>query len=138
MVYYPNTRKISNCTDQAPNFFHSLFPVAPSGARRHLQNASFHFSFLILYTVGKTPWAGDQPAARPLPTLEKTQIKRRQTSIPQAGFESTTPMFGCVKSVHASDSAATVGAQLLLYPGYINNHCNFTHIYLGARLAWSV
>jgi hypothetical protein len=26
------------------------------------------FSFLILYTVGRTPWTGDQPFARPLPT----------------------------------------------------------------------
>jgi hypothetical protein len=26
------------------------------------------FSFLILYTVGSTPWTGDQPDARPLPT----------------------------------------------------------------------
>jgi hypothetical protein len=26
------------------------------------------FSFLILYTVGRTPWTGDQPVARPLPT----------------------------------------------------------------------
>jgi hypothetical protein len=25
------------------------------------------FSFLILYTVGTTPWTGDQPVARPLP-----------------------------------------------------------------------
>jgi hypothetical protein len=26
------------------------------------------FSFLILYTVARTPWRGDQPFARPLPT----------------------------------------------------------------------
>jgi hypothetical protein len=26
------------------------------------------FSFLILYTVGRTPWTGDQPVAGPLPT----------------------------------------------------------------------
>jgi hypothetical protein len=26
------------------------------------------FSFLILYTVGRTPWTGDQTVARPLPT----------------------------------------------------------------------
>jgi hypothetical protein len=25
------------------------------------------FSFLILYTVGRTPWMGDRPVARPLP-----------------------------------------------------------------------
>jgi hypothetical protein len=26
------------------------------------------FNFLILYIVGRTPWTGDQPVARPLPT----------------------------------------------------------------------
>jgi hypothetical protein len=26
------------------------------------------FSFLILYTFGRTPWTGDQPITRPLPT----------------------------------------------------------------------
>jgi hypothetical protein len=29
--------------------------------------------FLILYTVGRTPWTGDQPIARPLPTHGTTQ-----------------------------------------------------------------
>jgi hypothetical protein len=29
------------------------------------------FSFLIPYTVGRTPWTGDQPVARPLPTHRK-------------------------------------------------------------------
>jgi hypothetical protein len=27
---------------------------------------------LILYTLGRTPWAGDQPVARPLPTEDNT------------------------------------------------------------------
>jgi hypothetical protein len=30
------------------------------------------FSFLVLYTVDRTPWTGDQPVARPLPTHRKT------------------------------------------------------------------
>jgi hypothetical protein len=29
------------------------------------------FSFLIIYTVGRSPWTGDQPVARPLPTQNK-------------------------------------------------------------------
>jgi hypothetical protein len=29
---------------------------------------SHFFSFLNLHTVGKTPWTGDQPDERPLPT----------------------------------------------------------------------
>jgi hypothetical protein len=30
------------------------------------------FRFLILYTVGRTPWTGYQPVARPLPTQKNT------------------------------------------------------------------
>jgi hypothetical protein len=41
------------------------------------------FSFLILYTVGRTPWIGDQPVARPLPTYRTTQT---ETSMPRVGF----------------------------------------------------
>jgi hypothetical protein len=49
------------------------------------------FSFLILYTVGRTPWNVDQPVARPLPTHRtiQTQNKRTQTSIPSVWFEPT-------------------------------------------------
>jgi hypothetical protein len=41
------------------------------------------FSLLILYTVGRTPWTGDQPVARTLPThrTAQTQNKRTQTSM---------------------------------------------------------
>jgi hypothetical protein len=30
------------------------------------------FSFLILYTVGRTPWTKDQPVTRPMPTHRTT------------------------------------------------------------------
>jgi hypothetical protein len=33
------------------------------------------FRFLILYTVGRTFWTGDQPVARPLPTHTPTQTE---------------------------------------------------------------
>jgi hypothetical protein len=33
------------------------------------------FQFLNLYTVGRTPWSGDQPDARPLPTHRTTQTE---------------------------------------------------------------
>jgi hypothetical protein len=35
------------------------------------------FSFLILYTVRRTPWAGDQHVARPLPTHRITQTQNK-------------------------------------------------------------
>jgi hypothetical protein len=42
------------------------------------------FSFLIVYTVGRTPWTRDRPVARPLPThrTTQTQNKHTQTSMP--------------------------------------------------------
>jgi hypothetical protein len=39
----------------------------------------FFFSFLILYTFGRTPWTGDQPVARPLPTHRTTQTQNKCT-----------------------------------------------------------
>jgi hypothetical protein len=67
-------------------------------------------SFLILYTVGRTPWRGDQPVARPLPTHRITQTwnKCTQTSMPWVGFESTVPPFERAKRIHALDRAAAV------------------------------
>jgi hypothetical protein len=68
------------------------------------------FQFLNLYTVGRTPWTGDQPVARPLPTHRTTEIqnKRTQTSMPRVGFEPTIPVFERAKTVHTLDRAATV------------------------------
>jgi hypothetical protein len=48
-----------------------------------LLNLGRFFSFVILYTVCRTPWTGDQPVTRPLPTNRTTQAqnKRTQTSM---------------------------------------------------------
>jgi hypothetical protein len=35
------------------------------------------FSFLILYTASRTPWTGDHPIARPLPTHRTTQTQNK-------------------------------------------------------------
>jgi hypothetical protein len=53
------------------------------------------FSFLVLYTVGRTPRTGDQPVARPLSahTTRQTQNKRTYTSMPRVGFEPKIPVF---------------------------------------------
>jgi hypothetical protein len=68
------------------------------------------FSFLILYRVGRTPWTGDQPLVRKLPThrTTQTQNKRTQTSMHRVGFEPKTSVFERAKTVHALDRAATV------------------------------
>jgi hypothetical protein len=70
--------------------------------------AAFHF--LNLCIVGRTPWTGDQPVARPLPThmTAQTQNKRTQASMPRVGFDPTIPAFERAKTVHALYCAATV------------------------------
>jgi hypothetical protein len=71
-------------------------------------------SFLILYTAGRTLWAGDQPVARPLPPhrTRPTQNKR----MPQVEFETTIPVFERAKTVHlfiCSELPASEFASLL-------------------------
>jgi hypothetical protein len=68
------------------------------------------FSFLIFYTVGRTPWTGDQPVVRPLPEHRTPQTQNRgtQISMPQVCFEPTIPVFERTKTVHALDRAAIV------------------------------
>jgi hypothetical protein len=75
-----------------------------------LLGLSRFFNFLILHTVGMTPWTGDQPVTRPLPThkITQTQNKRTQTSMPRVGFEPMIPLFERTETVHALDRAATV------------------------------
>jgi hypothetical protein len=82
-------------------------PVAPTWSLGHLWNASFHFSFVILQTVSKTPWTSDHPVARPLPTQDN-RINVVKTSVPRVGLEATTPAFERAKTVHTADRAAIV------------------------------
>jgi hypothetical protein len=68
------------------------------------------FSFLILYIVGRTPWGGDQPIAKTLPTHRTTLIQNKSTqrSMPSVGFEPTIPAVERAETVHALDGATTV------------------------------
>jgi hypothetical protein len=68
------------------------------------------FQFLDFHTVSRTPWTGYQPSARPLLAhrTAQTQNRRTQTSMPQVGFEPTTPVFERAKTVHALVRATTV------------------------------
>jgi hypothetical protein len=72
------------------------------------------FQLPNLYTVGRSPWTGDQPVARQLPAhrTTRTQNKRKQASMPWVGFEPTIPAFERAKTVHALDRAATVIVSL--------------------------
>jgi hypothetical protein len=71
------------------------------------------------YTVGRTPWTGDQSVARPLPThrTAQTQNKRTHTTMPQVAFEPTISVFERAKIFHALVREATViGLELLTIP----------------------
>jgi hypothetical protein len=74
------------------------------------------FSFLILYTVGGTPWTVDQPVTRLLPAhrTTQTQIAHTQTFMPWVGFETMITAFKRAKIVRALDRAATVISQTQL------------------------
>jgi hypothetical protein len=60
------------------------------------------FGFVILYSVGRAPWTGDQHVASLLPT----QDKQTQTAMPTVGFEPATLVLERTKTVRASKSAA--------------------------------
>jgi hypothetical protein len=87
-----------------------LLTSSLSGSTALLLGLGLSFSLLIYYTVGRTPWTGDQPVARPLPTHRTTQTKNKstQTSMPPVGFESTISMLERAKTLHADHCAAAV------------------------------
>jgi hypothetical protein len=77
------------------------------------------YRFLILYTVGRTPWMGDQPMERPLPIHKTTQTQNKHTQafMSRVGFEPTKSVFERAKTVHALDCTATViGFYVLALP----------------------
>jgi hypothetical protein len=106
---------ISPKRDTCPAHLIHLVPLSLSMALQPFALWSL-FQFLNLYTVGTTPWTGDQPVARPLPTYRTTQTqnKRTQTSMPRVGFEPTTPVFEWAKTFHALDRAGTVVGSTLI------------------------
>jgi hypothetical protein len=52
------------------------------------------FRFLILYTVGRTPWTGDQPVTMPLPTHRKTSRRINAHKHPCLEWDSN-PRYHC-------------------------------------------
>jgi hypothetical protein len=88
-----------------------LFVYLPTYPRLYSSLFDFgnFFNFLILYTVGRPPWTGDQSVARPLPAhrATQTQNKHTQTSMSSSGFEPAILVFQRTKIVHALDRAAT-------------------------------
>jgi hypothetical protein len=61
-------------------------------------------NFIVVYTVSRTPWTGDQPVTAPLPTHRIST----QASMPWVGFEPTVLVFERMKTAHSLDRAARV------------------------------
>jgi hypothetical protein len=78
--------KIAN----AQTVLHTRFGKSACGSSVLLLDHCRFFSFLLLYTVGGTPWVGDQPVAK---AATYTQNKRTQTSMPPVRFKPTIPGF---------------------------------------------
>jgi hypothetical protein len=67
------------------------------------------FSFLLLHTVGRTPWMGNQPCQKAATyTLQHKGNKRRQRSMPRVGFEPAIPLLERAKTVLAIERAAVL------------------------------
>jgi hypothetical protein len=69
------------------------------------------FSFLVLYTVGRTPFLGYQPATH---TGQHKQNKRIDITL-RVEFEPTTQVFERAKTVHDLDITAVVIGRAQLY-----------------------
>jgi hypothetical protein len=81
------------------------------GFYSHLLGLGPFFSFLILYIVGRTPWTGDQPVARPLPMHRTPQTQNKHTihtSMASVAFEPTIPAFERANTIYILDRPATV------------------------------
>jgi len=58
---------------------------------------------------GRTPWTGDQPISRPLPTQDSiTQEIADIRSWPRTGFEVMVTVFKQPKTIRVLDCSATV------------------------------
>jgi hypothetical protein len=103
-------RMLPMCLDgaKAPNHRFIIVFIVVVTIYTPLLDFGRFFSFLILYTAGRTPWTGDLRVAKPLPTHRTTQTQNRHTEIHASnGIEPTIPVFERVKKVEALESAAT-------------------------------
>jgi hypothetical protein len=74
------------------------------------------FKFLVLYTVGRSPWTWDQPVPTPLPTSRTTQTQNKHTQIskPWVAFEPRIPVFELANIYQDSDFEANgIGNKIL-------------------------
>jgi hypothetical protein len=66
------------------------------------------YSFLIIWTVGRNSWAGDQLIAWPLHVQDNTNIEEMLIYVTRMGFEPTTSVFEQTNTVYVLYREATV------------------------------
>jgi hypothetical protein len=95
-----------------------------NGSSRPFRAQASYLVPLSFYTVGRTPWTGDQPVARPLPKHRTTQTQNKRIHVPNihvlSGIRTHDP------NVRASESSSCLrprGYRDRLYPflPYLNN-----------------
>jgi hypothetical protein len=97
-----------------------------------------------VFSVNRTPWTGDQPVARPLPTRRTTQTQNKftQTSTPWLGFEPMIPAFKRARTVHGLDCVATViggqGSHIFLLMIIRGNPFPFHPWQSGIYCSWKI
>jgi hypothetical protein len=114
LIWWPLLRKSVNFNSSfIQGTIYSTLDRSTYGSTVLSLDFSCFFSFLLLYTVGRTTWTGES-VAKPLPTHKttKTQNKRTQKSMNWVGFEPMIPPFERMKTVYALDRAVTVIATL--------------------------
>jgi hypothetical protein len=92
-------------------FLHPVsLPLPSLYDSKAIWTSAHFFSFLILYTVGRTPWTGDHPLqCRNLHTGQhKPRIHAQRHQCLKWESNPRPPMFEPAKTVRALDSAATV------------------------------
>jgi hypothetical protein len=81
----------------------------------HMLGPDLSFNIIIFFcTDGRTPWTGNQPIARPLPTQDKTKQNKRTHRHPCLEWDSNPRSQRSnerPKTVHALDRAATVAGS---------------------------
>jgi hypothetical protein len=102
------------------------------------------FSFVILYTFGRTSWTGNQPVTRPLPTHRTTQTQntRTQISMPQVGFELTILVLERAKTdkdvskvtKSKNQMPITVAARSKAWTGFAHSNTGF----VGSNPTWGM
>jgi hypothetical protein len=100
-------------TPIVPSFFlpivlsiYEYVPIAPTWSTRASVKRFVLFQSLNLRQLVRLPGQGTRPSQGRC--LTQTQIKRRQTSMPWVGFESTIPVFQRTKTFHTLDRTVTV------------------------------